>query len=154
MALSSTTIATAIAALSVSGVTIKDITSVPDSITVRDCPILYPSPAQWMAGGTAEPGTGSTTFGTPSTRSWTFNRTYKYVYLHAPAGSGRSIAEHYSGLTSKADSIFEALVTLDVSGVDVMAVTMGEYGVLNDPSETNKYFGFLVDITLRERINA
>jgi len=152
MTFSSSSIATNIAALSISGVTVKDITAIPEKVEARDCPILFPSPDGWMAGGNAEPSEGPTTFGTATTRLWTFNRTYKYIYLHSIVGSGRGLKDHISGMTTKADAILTAISTLDVSDVDVKTMAIGEFGVLTDPSG-NSFFGFTLDVTLRERMN-
>lgn len=152
MSLSSSTIATAIAALSISGVTVKNITEIPESVSTRDCPILFPSPDSWLGGANGEPADGSTTFGTALTRYWLFNRVYKYIYLHAAVGSGRGLRDHLSAMATKADAVIEAFCELDVSGVDVQNVSIGSFGVLTDPAG-NSFYGFTVDITLRERIN-
>lgn len=150
MALNSAGIHTAIAALSVSGVSIKDLSGIPMAVAERDCPIFFPLK---KIGGTAEPSTGSVTFGTPSTRYWLFNREFEYIYLHTPVGTGRNIAEHYAAMSAKEDLILTALLTLDVDGVDVMNVRTTEYGQEVGPADT-AYFGFKVIITLREKVNA
>lgn len=150
MSFSSTAIASGIAALSISGVTVKDLTSIPQSGDQTICPILFPSP-EWVSGGNGEPADGATTFGTATTRLWQFNRVYKYIYLHCQVGAGR-LADIYSGMSSKADAIMKAFTTLDVSDVDVQNVSLGEFGALQDPA--GKYFhGFTVSVTLRERLN-
>lgn len=153
MALSSATISAGIAALSISGVTVKDISGMPTKITSRECPIMFPSPTGWKSGGTAEPGTGPASFGTAYTRFWLFNRQYQYIYLHAQAGEGRTIAEHYTAMSAKEDAILTALVALDISDVDVMNVSTSDYGIRTDPSGT-EFFGFTLSVTLREKINA
>jgi hypothetical protein len=153
MALNSGAIATGIAALSITGVTVKDITAIPDQVNAsRDCPILFPHPNEWMAGGNGEPETGSASFGTASARSWIFARTYKYVYLHAPTGSARGIADHYSAMSAKADAIETAFTLLDLNYVDVKTISVSEFGVLQDPSGAS-FYGFTVTVTLREWIN-
>jgi hypothetical protein len=152
MSFSSTAIASGIAGLTISGVTVKDLTGIPDSVVDRMCPILFPSPDGWQAGGNGEPSEGSTTFGTPTTRLWTFNRTYRYVYLHAPIGSSRGLLDMISAMSTKADAILTAITTLDVTDVDVKTVTVGEFGVLTDPAGKS-FFGFTLDITFRERLN-
>jgi len=152
MSFSSTAIATGIAALSISGVTVKDITAIPENVKERDCPILFPSPDSWMGGANGEPSEGPTTFGTTTSRLWTFNRVYRYVYLHAPVGAGRGIKDFYSAMATKADAIITAITTLDISDVDVKNVAIGDFGVITDPVGSS-FFGFMVDITLRERLN-
>jgi hypothetical protein len=157
MALSSTGVATGIAALSISGVTVRDITAIPEKVEPRNLPMLFPSPADWMLGGTGE-GTpnsalGPSSFGTPTTRYWLFNRVYQYIYLHAPVGSGRGLYSHYSNMATNADAILTAITTLDLTGVDVRQIDIGSYGTLQDPAG-GQFYGFTVTVTLRERINA
>lgn len=150
MALNSAAIHTAIAALSVSGVTIKNLSGIPAKVSSRECPLMYPVK---KTGGSAEPSTGSAGFGPASSRYWIFNRGFQYIYLHAEAGEGRSIAEHYEAMSANEDLILTALTTLDVSNVDVMRVETSEYGVMLG-QEGKRFFGFTVIATLRERINA
>ena len=150
MALSSATIHTAIAALSVSGVNIKDLSGIPQTVTSRACPVFYPNK---KSEGTAEPSTGAATFGTASTRMWLFNRTFEYIYLHAQAGEGRTIAEHYTAMSAKEDAILTALIGLDIADVDVMNVRTTEYGVEVDPSGA-QFYGFKIAVTFREKVNA
>jgi hypothetical protein len=150
MALNSAGIHTAIAALTVSGVTIKDLSGMPSKVTSRECPIFYPV---GKGGGTSEPSTGSATFGSPTGRMWLFNRRFEYVYLHAAVGEGRGITEHYSAMSAKEDAILTALLALDVSGVDVMNIETTEYGIGLDPSD-NQFYSFKVVLTLREKVNA
>jgi len=150
MALNSAGIHTAIAALSVSGVTIKDLSGIPTQVTSRECPIFYPTR---KTGGTSEPSTGAATFGTPTTRMWLFNRTFEYIYLHAAVGEGRGITEHYTAMSAKEDALLTAIIALDVSGVDVKLVETTEYGIEVDPAG-NQFYGCKVNITLREKVNA
>ena len=152
MSFSSTTIATAIAALTISGVTVKDITAIPEQVAARDCPILFPSPDGWMGGSNGEPEDGPTTFGTVTTRLWQFNRVYHYVYLHEVVGATRGLKDIYSALATKADAIITAITRLNVTDVDVKNVNISNFGVLSDPAG-NSFFGFSLDITLRERLN-
>ena len=152
MSFSSTAIASGIAALSISGVTVKDIDEIPESVLSRDCPVLFPSPDGWMTGGNGEPGEGPTTFGTPTTRLWTFNRGYRYVYLHSQVGAGRGLLDVISAMSTKADAIITAITKLDVTDVDVKNVAISEFGVLTSP-DGKSFFGFTVDITMRERLN-
>jgi hypothetical protein len=153
MTLSSATIATAIAALSITGVTIKDADEIPETVNARDCPLLFPSPDAWLGGANMEPSDGPTTFGTATTRYWIINRSYRYVYLHEVVGATRGLKDVIGAMATKADAIIEALCEMDVTDVDVQSVNTGEFGVLEDPAG-KAYFGFTVTITMRERINA
>lgn len=153
MSLSSATIATAIAALSVSGVTIKNITNTPQQVSARDCPILYPPMNAWKRGGSAqESSNGPATFGTPTTRYWVFNRTYRYIYLHAPVGSGRGLDDHTLAMSDNEDAISTALTALDIPTVDIIGVTVGEFGQIQEPAGA-MFYGFTFDVKMRERLN-
>lgn len=151
MSFSSTAIFTAISNLSISGVTVKDLTAIPQAGEQTACPILFPNPDGCVSGANGEPSDGATTFGTPTTRMWQFNRTYELIYLHCQVGSG-SLSDFYSDMCSKSDAIIHALVELDITDVDVQTVTIGKFGALQDPSG-NYFHGFTVSVTMRERIN-
>jgi hypothetical protein len=150
MALSSATIATGISALSISGVTVKNVTAIPDQVTGRDCPILFPSPDGWLTGGNGVP--GPLTFGLPASRYWEFDRDYDYVFLFAPVGTGRGLIDNISPMAAKLDLIMTAITLLDLPGVDVMQINCTAFGVLVDPSG-NSFHGCHVVITLKEAIN-
>lgn len=152
MALNSTGITSAIAALSISGLTIKDITTIPEKVANRDCPIFFPQPESWIEagqGGQEE----NTTFGTPSTRYWQFIRTFNYVFLNNAVGTGRGNADNYASAVDKSESIAEAMTALNVSGVDVVTISHNAIGLIEDPAG-NKFTGCLFSFTFRERINA
>lgn len=152
MTLSTATIASGIAALTVSGVTIKDVDEIPETVNSRDCPILFPSPDGFVLGGNGEPETGSTTFGTPTTRLWTFNRSYRYVYLHEQAGATRGLKDVIGAMATKVDLILEAIAEMDLTDVDVMRVGVSDMGVIEAP-DAKAFFGAIFEITLRERMN-
>lgn len=152
MAIDAAAITSAIAALSVSGVTIKDVSAIPDSVVHRDCPIFFPAPGNWLNGGNAA-NEDSTTFGTPGTRLWHINRSMNYVFLHSAVGTGRGNADNYADAVTKIEALVTALVQLDVSGVDVTDVAHTPISVMNSPAQT-KFTGCEFTITLRERINA
>lgn len=153
MALAATTVSTAIAALSVTGMkTIRDVTGIPDELESRSCPCMFPDPENWLEAGegTIE---DETTFGTPSTRYWVMHRTYQYVWVYAMAGDGRGLKSHYSGGSTMLDAIVTAITQLDVAGVDVQGVSHTRFGVISDPVGT-KFYGSFITVRCRERINA
>jgi hypothetical protein len=152
MALDGLAITAAIAALNIAGMTTKDVADIPDQVQVRDCPIFFPQPNGLLDGSNSEPSNGPATFGTPSTRFWIFSNTFTYVYLHAAAGTSRSISDHNPGMMQAADAIRTALVTIDLPYVDVQSIRTDRFGVIKDPSDKS-FLGFLVSITFRERIN-
>lgn len=149
MSLNSGAIATGIAALTVTGVTIKDVTAIPEAVDGRACPILFPSPDGWLLGG--NPG-GPATFGTPTTRYWQFDRNFDYVYLHAKVGEGRGLRDHIALMATNLDAIMTELTELDLANVDVIGIQCSAFGVLLDPAG-NDFFGCHVQITVREVLN-
>jgi len=151
MTLSTSSITAGIAAISISGLSIKDITAIPEQVQPRDCPILFPHPVQFIQGG-AGGEEGLETFGTPTTRFWLFNRTYRYLFLYAPVGSTRGMVDIYSGYVSKIDSIMESITELDVTDVDVRNISVSELGVIEDPAGS-KFYGCTIDIMVREKVN-
>lgn len=151
MTLSTSSITAGIAAISISGLSIKDITSIPEQVQPRDCPILFPHPVQFIQGG-AGGEEGLETFGIPTSRFWLFNRTYRYLFLYAPVGSTRGMVDIYSGYVSKIDSIMESITELDVTDVDVRNISVSELGVIEDPAGS-KFYGCTIDIMVREKVN-
>ena len=151
MTLSTSSITAGIAGLTVSGLTIKNITAIPEQVQPRDCPIFFPHPVQFIQGG-AGGEEGLETFGIPTTRFWLFNRTYRYLLLYAAVGSTRGIVDIYPGYVSKIDALMEAITELDVTDVDVKNITVSELGVIEDPAGA-KFYGCTIDIMVREKVN-
>ena len=151
MTLSTSSITAGIAAINISGLSIKDITAIPEQVQPRDCPILFPHPVQFIQGG-AGGEEGLETFGTPTSRFWLFNRTYRYLFLYAPVGSTRGMIDISSGYVSKIDSIMESITELDVTDVDVRNISVSELGVIEDPAGS-KFYGCTIDIMVREKVN-
>jgi hypothetical protein len=151
MSLDGAAIATGIAALTITGVTVYDITNTPASYASVDCPCLFPNPNSWRKSSN----NGPATFGAPAAREWLFDRQYSYIYLHAPVGSGLKATNQNKGLSDKEDAIITALTDLDLSGVDVIGFAVGEYGTITDNAPTpHDFYGFILTVTMRERINA
>lgn len=153
MALDAGAIAAGIAALSIAGVKkIADISEIPEQIQPRDCPMLFPSPNNWVSGSNGEPSTGPATFGSPSARMWVFDRIFNYTYAHAPAGSERGLYKVIPALSDQADAIQMALTALDIPGVDVMNISVGQFVQITDPVG-GTFYGFTIALTMRERVN-
>lgn len=154
MALNTSGIATGIAALVVSGVTFKNITAAPRSVTKGDCPIFFPDPSDWYAGTNSEP----QTFGV-SDGLWEATRVFKYIYLHDVSTAAKTLAANYAAMATKTDLIYEAIAEMNVSGVDVVAINISSFGELQAPvvgqsTIRNVFFGCFFEIGIRERINA
>lgn len=151
MSLSATTITAAIADLVISGVTVLDVSEIPSTVTVRDCPVLFPMPGNWLGSGSGTPDE-ETSFGTPSSRYWKSHRVFTYVFIYAPVGTGRAISEQYTSASAFMDSIPTAVVQLDVSGVDLENITHKPLGVIEDATGA-KFIGTNFDFAFTERIN-
>jgi len=103
MTLAITTITNSIAALSVSGLTIKDIDEIPQGLSDRDCPILTPDPDNFITGFKAKADSLDKT-------RWTVTYTLNYILLYAAVGSGRTtVMEKFSGMVSKAFAFIDAV---------------------------------------------
>jgi hypothetical protein len=157
MALDSAAIATGIAAMTVAGITIRDVTAIPEQVQARDCPILFPDASKFVVGGNGEPANGPATFGVPGDRLWQFNRTFSWLYLHSAVGSKRGILDHYSGMCTNCDAILTAIAELDLyssdnSEIDVMSIQVGQFGTVQDPAGA-MFFGFSLSVQFREKIH-
>ena len=153
MALGATTIATGIAALTITGVTVKDLTAIPDVVYERDCPILYPDHANWLTGSTgSNEGESMQTFGAAGAGMWVIERVMRYQYFHTVVGAGRGLKDFYSAMSTKQDAIITALLALDLTNCDVMRVECSEFGSFADASN-NSLLGFTVLVTVKERVN-
>ena len=142
-------IATGIAGLTVTGVTFKDITSFADASYDRDVPCFMPSPETWLSGSAST----LQTFGTAANRFWLVNRTFGYVYLHEKVGATRTLADFMTSLADKMDAIWEALLELDVSDVDIVNVSWSKPVTVTDPAG-GQFYGLTCDITVKEKVNA
>jgi hypothetical protein len=154
MALNTSGIATGIASLSVSGVTFKNITTIPRSVRASDCPIFFPDPADWFTGTNSSP----ETFGIADAM-WTADRRFKYIYLHGISTAANTIATYYNAMIAKTDLIWEALAEMNVAGVDVRSIAISQFGELQAPAAGNSqirnvFFGCFFEIGISEKVNA
>jgi hypothetical protein len=150
MALAISTITNSIAALSVSGLTIKDMDEIPSGITARDCPMLVPDMDSFVSGLEII----SDTFGAASVHKWTAKYHLNYLLLYAQAGTGRvNIVEHYSGMVQKAFAFIDAVVAADpVTGsVDSLAGTIGSFAIVEYGGVS--FHSCAVSIAIQEFIN-
>lgn len=152
MALNTAGIASGIAGLSVSGVTFKNITALPRTVTKGDCPVFFPDPGEWYAGTQSS----VDTFGTDG--MWTAERRFRYIYLHDVSTASKTISTLMAAMAAKTDAIHEAIVEMDVSGVDVTSVSVSRFGEIEAPpiagQNRSVFFGCFFEIGIRERINA
>ena len=130
MGLSADTIAASIAALSISGVTTKGLTTLPSAIDPRECPVLAPSvnDPPFMTGLNVT----RDSFGGLKTISYTQN----WKLYAAPVGQGRGLLDLYPTLVTKALAVLDALIANDaLSGsIDVNPEDVPQFGGISDPS--------------------
>jgi len=141
------TVAKSISALSVSGVALKDVDGIPEEVTTRICPIMFPSPDGFVTNLRVEP----QSFGAGDAGKNDVLYTLNYVFLYAPVGSDRYITKNIAKLVEKVVLILSALVANDaVTGsVDIEPRISGEFGNLSDPVG-NEFFGALIAIDVKE----
>ena len=138
------TVTASIAALSISGVKIRNIDSVPESAAML-CPVLFPRPNEFVTDieFTRESQGGG------GTALMNFSYTLNYVYCHAPIGSGLGgLFSVYSALITKIILILEKMFASDnLSGaIDLQVISVSNVGPVADPAG-NQYHG--VEIGLR-----
>lgn len=136
------TVATSISNMSVSGVTIKDTTAMPDAVNGRDCPLLCPAPNYLGNVSVERESFGSAT---QARKDITYTLTYRLFY--APVGSTRGLSDIYNGLCVALDNVISAFIDNDaLSGtIDITPAGASAPGIVTDPAG-NSYYG--TDITL------
>jgi len=136
-------VATSIAGLSISGVTMRDINQIPMDAEMAG-PTFYPRPQDFI---TDVAFTRMSTGGHGSMKL-DMGYTLHYMYLHAPVGGGVATLAVYQGLIQNIATILEVLLTNDdISGaVDMTVESISNVGPVGDPSG-NAYHG--VEIALR-----
>ena len=150
MALSFTTVTNSIAALSVSGVTIKDIDEIPTSVLPRDCPILYPEPDGFLSNIVYTRGTMAP--GSVALSEVTYNMTYAFLY--APVGSGRSLLDVYSDMVTKVGLIIDAIISSDEQAglEDLQFEGAVQFGAVPDPAGA-MFIGTRLTFAVMEFVN-
>ena len=132
------TVTNSIAALSISGVTVKDIDEITDSMSMQTA-ILSPRPDGFISDITIT----RDSFGTGGAEKMTAIYTLTYRYYHAPiAGGLGGLFSTYSGMITNIDAICEAILNNDaITGcVDILLAGISELGPVEDPSG-NIYHG-------------
>ena len=146
MSLAITTITNSIAALSINGLTIKDVDEIPQGLVDRDCPILIPDPDNFVSGFSVTPDTLNKS-------KWTAEYTLNYLLLYAIVGSGRTTSmEKFSGMVSKAFAFIDAVAaSATLTGaVDWEPGTVDNFGVVTIGE--NSFHSCHVSISITELI--
>lgn len=150
------TIATAIAALSVSvtingtptTVKIKDLTNFPQNPGSRDMPLMFPK-IDFVTDFFPEP----QALATGSSRPWNFSYNLNYRVLYAPISQQRTIADMLAPMTDLWAQIVTAIAQSDV-GIGSEEFMPGEYygmGVVNSPNE-DSFWGFDMKVAIMEML--
>ena len=118
------TIANSISGISVSGLSIKDVDEIPTSINQRQCPLLIPSPENYVSDVTIE----VDSFGTGTARAMTLHYNLNYMLIHSVVGEGRvHVLDSYSGMLSKACDFLDAFYALEgLTGAVDFQATLGD----------------------------
>ena len=132
------TITASIAAVAITGVTVRDTSNMTDAVNIRDCPLLSPRPFQFVGLSPIE----RDTYGGPATsqKSATFTLTYRY--FHSAIGQGRGMYDEYPTFIDKIFAIADAIIAADdLNGVvDINLNGMPDIGVVEDGAG-NQFWG-------------
>jgi len=134
-------VANSIAALSISGVTMKDVDELASSWKMQ-ANILYPKPDNWITGAkfTAD------SFGSNSAEAARFSCNMTYRFLGTAVGTMASFTTAYSNVITKMVLIINAITSTDIftGAHDFRFVSASNIGPLSDPAG-NIFHG--VDLT-------
>ena len=132
MTLSVVTIADSISKLSVTGVAIKDINEIPDSVNDGDCPMVIPKPDGFVSDFELE----RVAMSSGASNVLDVHYTLTYRFLHSELGLGMGILDAYPGMVDKVcDFIDKMLVSDAVTGsVDLQVEDISAFGPVSDPS--------------------
>jgi len=143
MALALATVTNSIAALSVTGLTIKDLDEIPARADGRQATLIaLPSFVTAFA-------MERDSFGGGSEAKMTVSYTLNYRLLYAPEGQGRAgTLENYDNMVALVMAFWDEVMAIDeFSGaVDIVPAGISNMGLVNDPAD-NQWIG--CDIALR-----
>jgi len=147
MALALATVVTSIAALSVTGLTIKDMDEIPAEVKGRKA-MLIPLP-DFVTDWELE----TQSFGPGSSAKFDASYTLNYRLCYKPVGAGRSL-EYFDDMVSMIASILDAVIAASpVSGsIMLTPVAVFNMGIVNDPSD-NSYYGADIALRVMEFVN-
>lgn len=143
-------ISAAIGALSVSGVTFKDVAGIPRVVKETDCPIFFPDPSDWFTSMRS-----AQTLNTPNNQT-DVTRTLRYIYLHSVSIAANPINTHLSSMAAKVDAIYSALDSIVGGAFVVTGISVSRFGEIEAPRQgnlRNVFFGCFFDIDIYEVVN-
>jgi hypothetical protein len=138
------TVASSIAAIKISGVTVRDIEQIPEDAS-KSLPILYPKPDGYISNMVFE----RLSFGGGGAAAMSISYTLTYRYLHAIAGARLGLFSVYADMVANIAKILVAILDNDdiTGALDMVLEGVSNIGPLTDPAGQITYHG--VDITLR-----
>ena len=154
MALSADTIASSIATLSVPGVTVLGLDEIPETVTGRDCPLMYPRPDGFMSNLRVE----RVSFGPASSAAKDVRYTLHYTFLLAPVGDGRGLFDVYADMVSYVLAILDAIIADDalngtITGViDITPQGVVRFGLVASPAGGH-FHGAQLSFEVLEHVN-
>ncbi len=138
------TVTNSIAALTITGVTIKDVDEIPESLVMSPS-VLFPDTNGFITGIRVERD--------EMTGQWNhlyYTLHYRYIYCSASGGLGGLFAS-YSGLITKLAAVllaFASDATL-TGAIDNEAPEVSELGIVEDPAG-DRYFGFVISLNIKQ----
>ena len=141
------TVTDSISKLVISGVTLKDTDGIPEEVSERVCPIMFPDPDNFVTSLTVTP----QSFGAGTSGKNDIRYTLNYVFLYAQVGSKRYLSDYIVGLVSMTVLILNSIIANDsVTGsVDIAPRIAGNFGQMQDPAG-NMFFGVMISVDVRE----
>jgi len=152
MTLNLRNVADAFAALSVSGLTIKELDGIPSEVGVRSS-LLIPLP-NYLTDGEVE----RDSFGA-SKAAMTVSYTINYRLCYQPVGTTRVMTlDVFQGLVQMVGLIWDAVLAIDVfiaahsEVVDIIPVSISNMGIVNDPADM-PFYGCDLAFRVQEFVN-
>lgn len=140
----------AIADLHVEGLNIRALDDIPETVNVRDCPIIYPSPDIFNTNYTFT--RDSFGGGSVAMRTVYYDITYRLCY--APVGSGRGLFDVYDKMVAMAYAFLDAILAIDIitGAINVDPASIRIAGPVLDPAGYS-FHGCDITLTVTEFIN-
>jgi hypothetical protein len=149
MALAISTITNAIAALSISGVTIKDIDELPVALRNRELPLLIPDPNGLVTNFAST----IDSMGQGTDRKWTIAYNLNYVLISAQVGQGRTATiEGYGTLVNNIATVLDAIYsTTTITGALDFVPTISDSFFMEDGGAN--FHAVRIALTVSEFVN-
>ena len=139
------TITSSIAALPISGVTIKDTDEIPQSANMI-LPVMFPRPNDFVTDFSQE----FVSFGSNTGAKINFEYTLNYVFLFVEVGGAISTFDIYGGLMQKLSAILVAFASNDaIAGLVDLQTSSIQMGTLEGPNG-QQYWGILFGLKVLE----